>query len=134
MKEPWLEWRSSAQNDLIQPACRDLSEQLVWDHQGYAVRLSQDEWRWLGCADILGQKPVRGISGGIVLLGGSSRKLTKEQATDLITLLFSIGDAPWDYDLEGQKRVEWSTTIKLARGISDDDEQLAEIYGHSPKK
>jgi len=122
--EPWLEMRSLEQNDLLQPACRDLSNGLVWD----GAKLSPDEWRWLICADILGQKPVRGIHGGIVLLGGSSRKLKKAECTDAITLAFSIGDAPWDYDLEGQKRVEWCPVIKAARGIRDSDDAMAERF------
>ena len=125
VNEPWQEMRSQEQNDLLQPACRDLSRGLVWKT---GMRLTPDEWRWLICADILGQKAVPGIHGGIVLLGGSSKKLKKDQATDAITLAFSIGDCPWDYELADQERVEWCPVIKAARGIRDSDDVLAARY------
>ena len=125
VNEPWSEWRSDLQNKLLQPACRDLSENLMWD----GVSLSQDEWRWLVSADILGQKAVRGIHGGVVMLGGSSRKLTKQDATDAITLAFSIGDDPDSYGLKGQPRVQWSEIVCKARGISPNDDEMAEQYG-----
>ena len=111
--EPWQEMRSAEQNDLLQPACRDLSRCLTW--QGY--KLSQDEWRWLICACVLGQKIVPGINGGIVALGGSSRALKKQQATDAITLAFEMGDQPWTYDPSQTKAVEWCAVIQAARGI-----------------
>lgn len=125
MNEPWLEWRSAEQNKLFQPACRDLAMQLRWD----GVQLSPDDFRHLICADILGQKPVRGIHGGVVLLGGSSRQLTKADATEAITLAFSIGDAPWDYGIKDGKRVEWCEVIRHARGISPNDDEMVERYG-----
>jgi len=125
MTEQWTEWRSSEQNKLLQPACRDLADQLTWD----GARLSADEFRWLICADILGQKAVRGVHGGVVLLGGSSRQLTKQDCTDAITLAFSIGDAPWDYGLVNQSRVTWSEAVAKARGISPNDDELAARYG-----
>lgn len=123
--EPWLEWRSTEQNRLLQPACRDLSRGLKWQSNGELVRLSEDEWRWLVCADILGQRAVRGIHGGVVMLGGSSRQLRKQECTDAITLIFSIGDAPWDYGLLDQGPVTWCDVVRAARGISEGDEELA---------
>lgn len=124
--EPWTEWRSTEQNSLLQPACRDLAEQILWDR----MELSQDDWRHLICADILGQKAVRGVHGGVVMLGGSSRKLTKQDATDAITLAFSIGDDPESYGLIGQHRVQWSEIVCKARGISPNDETMADQYGN----
>lgn len=123
--EPWLEWRSTEQNRLLQPACRDLSRGLKWQSNGELVRLSVDEWRWLVCADILGQRAVRGIHGGVVMLGGSSRQLRKQECTDAITLIFSIGDMPWDYGLMDQGPVIWCDVVRAARGISGADEELA---------
>lgn len=117
MTMPWQEMRTDEQNDLLQPACRDLSRCLVW--KGY--KLSQDEWRWLICAAVLGQKIVPGINGGIVALGGSSRKLLKQQATDALTLCFSMGDAPWEYDPSQQAQVTWGRAVSLARGLPFDE-------------
>ena len=118
-EEAWKAWRTVEQNKLLQPACRDLSKWLTWD----GCQLSPDEWRWLVCADILGQKPVRGIHGGVVLLGGSSRQLTKTDATEAITLAFALGDAPWDYEgcAHIKRPVPWCAVVCLARGISDSE-------------
>ena len=127
--EPWEEWRSDAQNSLLQPACRDLSRCLTWESNGQMVHLSPDEFRWLLCADVLGQRPVRGVHSGVVMLGGSSRNLTKRECADVITLAFSIGDCPELYELHGQKRVEWCRVICAARGISPNDDVMAERYG-----
>jgi hypothetical protein len=113
VSEPWLGYRTPEQNDLLQPACRDLSQQITW--KGY--ELSQDEWRWLICAAVLGQKIVPGINGGIVALGGSSKKLNKQQATDAITLAFEMGDQPWTYDPSQIHAVDWCDAVKKARGI-----------------
>lgn len=129
MSEPWTEWRSTEQNKLLQPACRDLANGIMWDSQGAPTFLTADEFRWLICADILGQKAVRGIHGGVVMLGGSSRQLTKQDATDAITLAFSIGDDPEAYGLKGQTRVQWSEIVCKARGISPNDDDMANQYG-----
>jgi len=119
MMEPWQEMRTDEQNDLLQPACRDLSRGMSW----FGHQLSQDEWRWLICAAVLKIKIVPGInrgegSPGIVTLGGSSRKLNKAQATEAITLAFSIGDAPWEYEPTQRKQVQWCDKVLLARGFN----------------
>ena len=126
--EPWEEWRSAEQNKILQPACRDLANGMMWESNGAPTFLSADEWRWLICADILGQKAVRGIHGGVVMLGGSSRKLTKDDCSQAIMLAFSIGDAPWEYGLD-QPRIEWSDSINRVRGRSPNDDDMAEQYG-----
>lgn len=120
--------RSLEQNAIFQKACRDLCEHFRWPTNGHFVHLNQDEMRWLLCADILGQKSVRGVHGGVVMLGGSSRKLTKDDCSQAIMLAFSIGDAPWEYGLD-QPRIEWSDSINRARGRSPNDDDMAEQYG-----
>ena len=118
MSEPWLGYRTEEQNNLLQPACRDLARSLTW--QGF--QLTADDWRHLVCAAILGQKIVPGLNGGFVALGGSSKKLNKQQATDAIEMIFSIGDAPWVYDPRLTEPVRWQEkAVKLARGIKDDE-------------
>lgn len=116
---PWMSMRTLEQNDLLQPACRDLSKQLTW----FGHSLSQDEWRHLICAAVLRVKIVPGINTGdgapgIVTLGGSSRKLNKAQATEAIQLAFAIGDAPWEYEPTQRKAVHWCDKVWLARGFN----------------
>lgn len=118
---PWQEMRTKEQNDLIHPACRDLARCLKW--KGY--ELTGDDWRALICAAILGQKIVPGITGGIVALGRSSKDLSKQLATDALTLIFSIGDQPWEYDPSQQTQVAWGKAVCLARGIPYDESEAA---------
>jgi hypothetical protein len=116
---PWQEMRTQEQNDLIHPACRDLARCLVW--KGYA--LDENDWRALVCAAILGEKIVPGLTGGLVALGRSSKDLKKQQATDALTMIFSIGDAPWEYDPTQQTQVQWGRAVRMARGIPDNETQ-----------
>lgn len=114
MKSLFYALKTEEQNNVLQDACHDLSAQLTW----CGHRLSQDEWRHLICAAILNVKTVRGINGGLVTLGGSSRRLNKEQGSDAIELAFSIGDAPWEYDPSQYEQVKWTDSVLLARGIA----------------
>lgn len=119
MTMPWQEMRTKEQNDLIHPACRDLAACLTW--KGYA--LDENDWRALVCAAILGQKIVPGLNGGLVALGRSSKELKKQQATDALTMIFHIGDAPWEYDPSQKEQVTWGRAVCLARGIPFDESQ-----------
>ena len=110
---PFYSLRTELQNNVLQDACHDLSKQMSWC--GY--RLSQDEWRHLICAAILNVKTVRGINGGLVTLGGSSRKLNKEQGSEAIEMAFSIGDAPWEWEPSQETQVQWSGSVMLARKL-----------------
>lgn len=114
--------RTISQNDLLQAACGDLSTGMTW----FGNRLSKDEWRWLISAAILKVKIVPAINtgdggGGVVTLGGSSKKLSKEKCTEAITLAFAVGDAPWEYDRTNIARVKWGNAVRLARGMPDNE-------------
>lgn len=105
--------RTEDQNNVLQDACGDLSEQLTW----CGHRLTKDEWRHLICAAILNVKTVRGINGGLVTLGGSSRKLNKEQGSEAIEMAFSIGDAPWEWEPSQTEQVQWNESVMKARKL-----------------
>lgn len=120
--EPWQEMRSKDQNDLLQPICGDLSRCLTW----YGFSLSKDDWRHLVAGTIKGWRMLPGIdrgegAPGFVMLGGSSKSLTKEQCTEFITLALAIGDAPWDYEPTQKVAVQWCDTVMRARGFNPDD-------------
>lgn len=117
MNMPWQEKRTGEQNDLFQSACGDLAA--GWDWHGH--RMSKDDWRHLICAFVLNKRPVPGIEGGLVVLGGSSKDLRLEQATKAITLAFAMGDAPWEYDKSRQHRIRWGDVVCAARGITDNE-------------
>ena len=110
---PFYSLRTDEQANVLHDACGDLSEQLTW----CGHRLTKDEWRHLICAAILNVKVVRGIHGGLVTLGGSSRKLNKEQGSEALELAFSIGDAPWEYEPSQETQVQWNESVLLARKL-----------------
>jgi hypothetical protein len=128
--EPWQQWSgmSRKQQKLLNAACGDLADQLPWRYSGSFVRLSKDQWRHLISGHVIGAKFVDGIESGLVSLGRSSLELEDKDAIDAITLAFAIGDDPEGFGLVGRDRVEWCRVIQLARGISPNDETMAEQY------
>lgn len=111
--------KTEEQNNVLQDACGDLSEQLTW----CGHRLTKDEWRHLICAAILNVKTVRGINGGLVTLGASSRKLNKEQGSEAIDMAFSIGDAPWEYEPSQETQVQWNESVLFARRLMPENKR-----------
>lgn len=105
------------QQKLLNAACGDLAKHIVW----HGNRLSKDDWRHFIAGTILGWRMLpaydRGEGApGFIMLGGSSLSLTKQQCTDALTMAFHIGDNPQEQRLTC-KPVDWSMTVRLARGI-----------------
>lgn len=117
--EPWREMLSDQQRKILNAACGDLAAQLKW----HGFSLSKDDWRHFIAGTILGWRMLPGIdrgegAPGFVMLGGSSLDLTKERCTEAIDLVFSIGDAPWEYEPTQRKAVNWCDKVWLARGFN----------------
>lgn len=109
---------TDAQRRMLNAACGDLAEQIVWHGKN---RLNKDDWRHVLSGTILGWRMMRGIdrgegAPGFVMLGGSSLNMSKSQATDAITLAFSIGDDPSSQDLDCPC-VRWCAAVCLGRYI-----------------
>lgn len=87
--------RTLDQNAKLQPMCRDVAEQVIWHGQ----RLSADDWRHMFVASYnKGQRAVPGIDGGFVVLGASSKKLSKRECADVIEIIYAFGaeyDVKW---------------------------------------
>lgn len=118
---PWQEMLTDQQRKIFNAACGDLSEQVVW----HGNRLSKDDWRHFISGTVLGWRMLPGINRGegapgFVMLGGSSMSLTKQQCIDAITIAFSIGDAPWEYESSQTKPVRWCQSVCKARWLSDE--------------
>ena len=119
-REPWQDMLTEQQRKILNAACGDLSKQLVW----HGFRLSKDDFRHLISGTILGFRIVPGIDlgegpPGVVMLGGSSLKLSKEKCSKAITLAFHLGDYPDDYGLN-QKPVRWCASVCKARWLTDE--------------
>lgn len=121
MNEPWTEMISTQQRKILNSACGDLSDQIIW----HGNRLSKDDWRHLISGTILGWRMMPAVdrgegAPGFIVLGGSSLDLTKRDCIEAITLSFHIGDCPEEQGLES-KPVRWCSAVRLARGIPDSE-------------
>lgn len=80
--------RTVDQNSRMWAMLTDVARQLKW----HGERLEPDHWKLL-FMDALGRESrvVPGINGGIVSLGMSSSKLTKDEMSDLMELISAFG-------------------------------------------
>ena len=127
-REPWQSMLSREQQKLLNAACGDLADQIIWHGQ----RLSKDDWRHLIAGTILGWRMMPAIdrgegAAGFIMLGGSSLNMSKAESTDAITMAFHLGDHPDEQGLTC-KPITWCAVIKAARGIRDGDDALADRW------
>jgi hypothetical protein len=104
------------QRKTLNAACGDLAAQIEW----HGFRLTRDDWRHMLSGTVKGWRMMPGIDmgegPGFIMLGGSSLTLTKEQASDAITLAFQIGDDPQSQGLRCNP-VRWCAVICKLRWI-----------------
>lgn len=79
--------RSLEQNSRMWSMLTDVSQQIDW----YRRRLSPEDWKHIFTAELENLDTVPGISGGIVVLGQSTRKMSVKKMSDLIELIDSFG-------------------------------------------
>ena len=91
--------RSLLQNAKLWPMLSDISSQVQWDNE----TLTPEEWKDLFTAVLLGQKLIRGLEGGLVVVGGRTSKMNKAVFSDLVELLYSEGT---------ERGVKWSEKAK----------------------
>lgn len=109
------------QRKMLNCVCGDLSSQLAW----HGNRLSKDDWRHMLSGTVLGWRMLPGIdtgkgSPGLIYLGGSSKDLTKSQASDAITMAIQIGDHPDEQGLQSRP-VRWCRTALIGMGFNPND-------------
>ena len=111
---------TDAQRRMLNAAAGDLAEQVNW----HGHHMSKADWRHWASAVVLGLRQVPGYdrgegSQGFILLGRSSLELSRKQASEVIEILFHIGDAPHDQGLKSPP-VRWSKAVCLGRFITED--------------
>ncbi len=79
--------RSMVQNSLMWTLLNELADQVEWHGQ----KLSAENWKDMCTAAIKRQQVVPGIDGGFVVLGTSTRKMTKLEMSELIDFVYSFG-------------------------------------------
>ncbi len=65
----------------------EVSKQVDWHGQ----KLSPGEWKDVFTAALKRQKVVPGLDGGFVVLGSSTRKMTKQEMGELMELMAAFG-------------------------------------------
>jgi hypothetical protein len=79
--------RSLQQNALMWSLLGELAEQLEWHGQ----KLTAENWKDMCTAALKRQQVVPGIDGGFVVLGTSTRKMTKVEMNELIEFIYAFG-------------------------------------------
>lgn len=90
--KPWADKRSLEQNSRLWAMLNDIARQVVWPVDGQMVKLSPEEWKIiLTSALTQHQRVAKGIHGGFVMLGQSTRKMNKQVMCDLQELMAAFG-------------------------------------------
>lgn len=79
--------RSLPQNDRMWSMLHDIETQVLWHGQ----KLIDTEWKDVFTAALKRQKVVPGLDGGFVVLGTSTRKMTKAEHGELQDLMEAFG-------------------------------------------
>lgn len=123
-----MEWKQEGeskmtpeQQRMLNAVMGDLARNLKW----HGFKLTKDDWRHLCAGSILGWRLMPGIdrgqgAPGFIYLGGSSKDLTKSQASEAITMAVHIGDCPSEQGLDA-KPIRWSDTVLIGLGHSPSD-------------
>lgn len=119
---------TSAQRRLLNAACGDLADQLLW----HGHRMSKDSYRHLFAGVVLGAIMVPSIDMGegpvgFVMIERSSLDMNVSQCTKAIEMAFYVGDAPHEQSLKAEP-VQWCPVVLGARGIRTSDDELARRY------
>lgn len=84
--------RTLDQNAKMWAMLTDIANQIEWVVDGRLQKLEPEEWKDILTAGLKQELRVaQGISGGIVLLGQRTRKMTVKQMSELIELMSAFG-------------------------------------------
>lgn len=79
--------RSLEQNSMLWPLLERVAKQVVWHGQ----TLSADDWKNIFTSSLKKQRVVPGIDGGFVVMGQSTRMMSKADMSELIELIMAFG-------------------------------------------
>jgi len=79
--------RNNEQNALMWALLDEIATQVEW----HGMKLSKEDWKEMLTASLRKQRAVPGIDGGFVILGSSTRKMTKAEFSELIELIYAFG-------------------------------------------
>lgn len=98
--------RTDEQNKLLWALLTDISRQVMWPVDGELVNLDKEDWKHILSAGLKRhQRMARGIDGGLVILGISTRKLNKADMAMLLEICMAFG---------AEHNVQWSEPERVA--------------------
>lgn len=84
--------RSQEQNDRMWAMLRDVAKQVLWTVDGELTKLPAEDWKQIFTAALKREmRMAKGLDGGVVMLGASTRKMRKQQMSDLMDLMTAFG-------------------------------------------
>lgn len=124
-REQGTEKHTPAQLRMLNAVCGDLARQIIW----HGVRMDKDDWRHFLSGTAAGWRAVPAYNNGdgkfgVVMLGGSSLKLSKTQASDAIEMGLEIGDNPSGQGISSAP-VQWCDAVLLGLGFNPNDMRAA---------
>jgi len=81
------EKRSLEQNKKLWACLSDVSRQVQW----HGEKMDPESWKHVFTAALKGQKVVPGIDGRLVVLGYSTRQMSKPEMAELIEAIYAFG-------------------------------------------
>lgn len=82
--------RTLEQNARMWATLTDISKQVEW----HGLKLTNGEWKHVFTATLKGQKTVPNLEGtGFIVLGQSTRVMSKKELSDLLELAYAFGAA-----------------------------------------
>ena len=92
--------RTLEQNARMWATLTDISKQVIW----HGLKLTPEEWKHVFTATLKGQKTVPNLdSTGFIVLGQSTRAMSKRELSNLLELAYSFG---------AERNVKWSEYAK----------------------
>lgn len=79
--------RNTQQNALMWALLNEVAKQVEW----YGQKLQPEDWKNVCSASLTKQHPVPAIDGGVVMIGASTSKMSKQQFSDLIEVIYAFG-------------------------------------------
>lgn len=81
------EKRSTEQNKKLWATLGEIARQVEW----YGQKLTAEDWKHILSASLKQQRAVPGINGGFVVLGLSTKEMTKAEMSELLELAMAFG-------------------------------------------
>lgn len=101
-----IEPRTPAQNSKLWPMLADVAAQLEWVVDGVRMHLQPDDWKDIfSCSLRKYQRCAEGIDGGSVFLGSRTSRMSKEEFSLLVELIYAFG---------AERGIEWSEPSMIA--------------------